>query len=357
MQKVLRRAQQAKQGAAKKSKDFQKGKEKAERRNYLDNVRRMQKSVAENIKTERRNRRIDWETGPLAPRRDVGEREETYGTVSVYDLHPPDKIPQDRLKWWSVDAGDRVVVTRGRDRGKIGTISEVHKNKGAVIIPDMNVADVSVPEWLRQEEGGNQAVVPNSNPIPVEHVKLVYPLPDPKTGVLRDVVVDKVVQYGASRHRLVPGSNIVIKAQPQPKEEDEDEETYEADTPTTSVDEETFAPPLLFPPMPMSVIDELRFKYSSFRTRHDYEYQEKKRLEDEREEARKGLGKTMRTPLQELAELRAQQKEAAKKELTNEQLAQIGAIMAEEKARLKIPPKRTSIPPPASSVEQIDKAV
>lgn len=356
MQKVLQRVQKARQQAAKKAKETTKSKEKAERRQYFDNVRRMQKSIAVDIKAERRNRRIDWETGSLAPRRDVGEKEESYGTVSIYNLYPPDKLEKDRLKWWPVDVGDRVVVTRGRDRGKIGTISDVVKDKGLVLIPGINVADVHIPEWLQQEDQASQPIQANHCPIPVEHVKLVYPLPDPKTGVLRDVVIDKVVQYGQSRDRLVPGSNIVIRAQPA-LEKDVDEETYAADTPTISVDEETFAPPLLFPPMPMSVIDELRFKYSKFRTRHDYEYLEKKRAEDEREEARKGLDKTMRTPLQELAELRAKQKEAAKKELTDEQLAQIGAIMEQEKARPTMFSRRTSIPPPTQSVEQIDKTV
>jgi large subunit ribosomal protein L24 len=169
------------------------------------------------------------------------------------------------------------------------------------------------------------------------------------------VVIDRVERFGR-RDRLVPGSNIVIKGQPQPEEE-EDEETYPADTPTLSVDEETFNPPLLFPPMPMSVIDELRNKYSPHRTRHDWEYLEKKRQEDEREEARKGLGKTMRTPLQELAELRARQKESQKRELTDEQLAQIGAIMAQEMARVSLSTKTPVISTSTESVEQIDKSV
>lgn len=350
MQKVLRRSQQARKLAAQKSSEFQKGKERQERKNYLETVRRLQGSVAKNIKAERRNRREDWERGSLAPRRDVGENEATYGTTSVYDLYPPDPPEKDRLKWWPVDVGDRVVVTRGRDRGKIGTISEVQKNKGMVVLPGINVIDVAVPEWIRQEDGDNRDIQPAVFPVPVEHVKLVYPLPDKKTGVLRDVVIDKVVQYGKSRDRLVPGSNIVIRAQPQPEEE-EDQETYAADTPTISVDEETFTPPLLFPPMPTSVIDELRFKYSAHRTRHEYEYLEKKRAEDEREEARKGLGKTMRTPLQELAELRARQKEAQKRELTDEQLAQIGAVIAQEQARTKVLPTTATIPTPTDSAQ------
>lgn len=83
--------------------------------------------------------------------------------------------------------------------------------------------------------------------------------------------------------------------------------------------------------MPLSVIDELRHKYSKFRTRHDYEYQMKKELEDAKTEDRKDLIKTMRTPLQELAELRAREKQQQKKELTPEQLARIGEVIARER--------------------------
>lgn len=355
MQKVLRRAQNAQRLKAKKSKDFQKSKERAELKIYNQSVRRIQRNVANNIKDARKNRRIDWEAGSLAPRRDVGDKAETYGTTSLFDFHTPNKLPKDRPKWCPIDAGDRVVVTKGRQMGKIGAVSEVQMDKGMVVVPGINPADVWVPEYVRQEHDEDQSIVTVQIPIPVEHVKLVYPLPDPKTGILRDVVIDRVERFGR-RDRLVPGSNIVIKGQPQPEEE-EDEETYPADTPTLSVDEETFNPPLLFPPMPMSVIDELRNKYSPHRTRHDWEYLEKKRQEDEREEARKGLGKTMRTPLQELAELRARQKESQKRELTDEQLAQIGAIMAQEMARVSLSTKTPVISTSTESVEQIDKSV
>ena len=357
MQKVLRRAQNAQRLKAKQSKEYQKSEERARLKLYNQNVRRIQRNVANTIQDARKNRHIDWEAGSLAPRRDVGDRVETYGTTSLFDFHTPHKLPKDRLKWCPIDTGDRVVVTKGRQMGKIGTVSEVQIEKGMVVVPGINPIDVFVPEYVRQEHDEDQSIVNVQMPIPIEHVKLVYPLPDPKTGVLRDVVIDRVEQYKpGSRHRLVPGSNILIRGQPQPEEE-EDEETNPADTPTLSVDEETFSPPLLFPPMPMSVIDELRNKYSPHRTRHEWQYLEKKRQEDEREEARKGLGKTMRTPLQELAELRARQKEAQKKKLTVEQLAQIGALMAQEMARVRISTKAPTVSASTESVERIDTSV
>ena len=356
MQKVLRRSQNAKRLAAKKGKELQQSKERVDITRYNEGIRRIQGTVARNIKAARLHRREDWETGSLAPRRDVADQAEAYGAVNIYDFYVPDKLAKHRVKWWPVDTGDRVVMNKGRDRGKIGTVESVNEKKGMVTVKDLNRIDIWVPEWIRQEDNDDRKIIPHEMSVPVEHVSLVYPLPDPKTGKLRDTVIDRVVQLGKSRDRLVPGSNIVIRARPKPKEQ-EDEESYPADTPTASVDEETFNPPLLFPPMPTSVIDELRFKYSKFRTRHDYEYLEEKRKEDEKIEARKELGKTMRTPLQELAELRAKQKEAAKKELTDEQLAQIGAIMSQEKERVILAIKRPAIPLPPQSAPQIDASV
>ena len=356
MQKVLRRSQTAKRLAVQKSKEHQQGKERADRKRYNESVRRGQRSVANNIQEARQNRRIDWEAGSLAPRYDVGDKAETYGAVSIYDFHVPDRLPKDRPKWWPVDVGDRVVITKGRDRGKIGAVTDIQRDRGAVVVRDTNRIDIWVPEWMREENNDDQSIVAQSLSQPIEHVKLVYPLPDPKTGVLRDVVIDEVVPHGKSRDRLVPGSNIIIPAQPQPPKE-EDEETYPSDTPTISVDEETFNPPLLFPPMPTSVIDELRNKYSAHRTRHDWEYLEKKREEDEREEKRKGLGKTMRTPLQELAELRARQKKAQERVLTDEQLAKIGSIIAQEKTRSGSAGKEPIMPSPIEKDVQIDNAV
>jgi len=54
---------------------------------------------------------------------------------------------------------------------------------------------------------------------------------------------------------------------------------------------------------------------------------------DAREEKRKGLIKGMRTPLQELADMRAKQKAAAEKQLTDEQLAKIGQVIAAERTK------------------------
>merc|ERR1711939_384049 len=104
--------------------------------------------------------------------------------------------------------------------------------------------------------------------------------------------------------RLIPGTNTII---PWPEKADEYHEDFENDTLRLNVDEQTFRPFLLHPPMPLSVIDELRNKFSRFRTRHDWDFIERKELEDEREEKRK--------------------------DLSDEQLAKIGEVIAAERAK------------------------
>ena len=81
--------------------------------------------------------------------------------------------------------------------------------------------------------------------------------------------------------------------------------------------------------MPSSVIDELRNRYSIFRTRHEPEYIEKKQLEEEEKLERKKLAKKMRTPLNEAnRKARKERKKLGKGKLTPEMLEKIGQVIA-----------------------------
>ena len=355
MQRVVQRSQRAVREIARATEKEKKGRLTAESKRRTEETQRLTRSISRDIKEARKNRRIDWEAGPLAPRRDVGDKAKTYGTVSMYDLHLPDRNPEDRLRWDMFKPGDRVVITKGRDRGRIGSIGEVNKAKAAAVVKDLNVLDVFVPEWIRKEMEEHRDVVPISQLIPVDHLKLVYPLPHPETGMPRDVVIDKVVQHGDDR--LIPGANVVIPSQPKVESEEDESEVQEDDSPPLEAEQQTFTPCLLHPPMPMTVIDELRSKYSMFRKRHDHDYIQKKEQEEERVERRAQLGKTMRTPLQELAELRARQKKAEERELTEEQLAKIGEVMEQEQARTERLLRASKLPTPVGQNVQIDNTV
>lgn len=340
MQKVLRRAERAKRVADRQKTKEALLKEKEEIWNRKQNRQRLIKDQNDIIRQEKMNRKHDWETGPLAPRRDVGELAKKYATLSVYNWQLPERDPRERPGWMHISEGDRVVMLRGRDRGKIGRVRDVDSEKVSVTVEGLNMVDIHVPSWLMQENQNERDIVAQARAVPLEDVKLVYPLPDPETGIPRDVIVDRLMCVNRrwdknlkewdDGDRVIPGTNTII---PWPEKADPDYEDHEVDTLRISVEEQTFRPFLIRPPMPMSVIDELRNKYSRFRTRHDYDYIVKKELQDAKENDRKDLIKKMRTPLQELAELRAKQKQEQQKDLSPEQLAKIGEVIAQEQAK------------------------
>lgn len=183
--------------------------------------------------------------------------------------------------------------------------------------------------------------------LPLAAVKLVHPLPSADAaGGYRDVVIDrlalrdvpnaKTLLYNpaAKPVRFIPGTNTVI---PWPTETAEEHKTHADDTVRLNVHSDTDAKPvLLSAPMPTSVIDELRGKYSRFRTRHTAAYIAAKEaqagLGKRRDEV---LGRLVKTPLQEFHERRLEGKRAAApRALSVEQMAAIGEAVARERAGL-----------------------
>ena len=175
-------------------------------------------------------------------------------------------------------------------------------------------------------------------PVPFSSVRLVFPLKDEATGATRDVIVKKIVNGGIwhQRHprqtrwqRYIDGLNILI---PWPAKKAKEYKDYPVDTPRLDVEVKSFVPTLLRPPMPGSVIDELRNKYSKFRTRHDPEYVAAKIKEEEEKEAKKRSIKEMMTPLKEINRReRKARKAKGKGKLTGKMLERIGRIIAEKK--------------------------
>ena len=82
----------------------------------------------------------DWALGPLAPKRDVGERAGKLGTVDMglHQLHALTKTQREDVKARMGDnlfkPHDRVVVLSGRDRGRIGNILEISEERMSATI-------------------------------------------------------------------------------------------------------------------------------------------------------------------------------------------------------------------------------
>lgn len=203
---------------------------------------------------------------------------------------------------------------------------------------------------MRDLENDSDKTVRNmEGPVALASIRLVYPLTDTETGETRDVIVKKLVNTSffhnketkrTSWKRMIPGLNVVV---PWPKQDPVEKKEYDIDTLRIDVETRTFMPTLLRPPMPMSVIDELRNKYSKFRSRHDPEYIEAKMQEDRDAEARKKQMEQMRTPLKEINRReRKLRKAKGKGTLTPGMLERIGRMIA-QKRQLSLGPAPSSI--------------
>ena len=170
-------------------------------------------------------------------------------------------------------------------------------------------------------------------PIPLSAVRLVYPLRNNETGIMRDVIINKLNRSSNSEKmcggRYVADSDpkIYIPFPEQPKPEVSD---CDIDTLRIEVEEKTWTPTLYQAPMPPSVIDELRNKYSVLRDRYDESYV---RAREQRaagfERARIEREKLMVTPRQEYHRLmKLQKSRTEEKTLDQDMLMRIGEVMA-----------------------------
>jgi large subunit ribosomal protein L24 len=145
MQKLLQRAAQAKHQAARRaakraSKNAAAHRKRAELTEII--VRRQ---MADDVRAARQARHENRLYGPLAPRRDVGEARLTYGAMEGRRLGDPSakttkKKPEEGMRGDAqpIVPRDRVVITEGRDRGRIGTVLNVDRKKQECTVQGLN---------------------------------------------------------------------------------------------------------------------------------------------------------------------------------------------------------------------------
>ena len=95
--------------------------------------------VHSDIRTARATQREDWLLGPLAPRRDVGSLQDTYGTIHANRTRGVREKGDQQD--YCIEKGDRVVVVgkEFRDRGKIGKVLSVDVKHNQCKIDDINL--------------------------------------------------------------------------------------------------------------------------------------------------------------------------------------------------------------------------
>ncbi|KAI9793505.1 MAG: hypothetical protein M1816_007937 [Peltula sp. TS41687] len=355
MQKVLQRTARAKTQAARRA-AIRWEKERSTRRTLQRSEHdELWKMASRDIKNARIARREDRELGPLAPKRDVGDSKETYGVLDSRRTRGPIKREEDKKDAQLIVAGDRVVIIEGRDKGRIGPVVRVDRKRHEAVVKGLNLVDIAVPEWMQQGEQKQPPVTSMEAAIPLPSLRLVHALTDPDTGKTRDVIVKKIEVRDAwfDRHlgihrsfRVIPGLEVVV---PWPKRERKEPVENDCDTLRMEVESKTWVPTLLRRPMPSSVIDELRNKYSKFRSRHDEWFIAKKTAEDEQAKREKlRLNEAGMTPVQQLRELRRRERKAAgelqeRPKLSEDMLIRIGEIMAKNKGLMGSKPKEEAV--------------
>ncbi|KAL5365528.1 hypothetical protein BJX96DRAFT_169173 [Aspergillus floccosus] len=292
MQKIIRRTALARNQAQRKAIRATKKAEREDLKDHLRNKFAYNRIEIDNVRNERQRRREDWLRGPLAPQRDAGLSGKYFGALSPHAMSPTSIPKHLRRKYINIAPGDRVCVMKGKDKGKINEVIRVDPENETVTVKDLNIADVYMPEWLGAQYGNKSPFHSMNIPLSIDDVRLVVALDDPATGTTRDVLVEHV--YGGEpimerepgtstpRHtRYIAGEDIEI---PWPRSEPAQTKDEEWDTLRMEVETPTWMPSLLSAPFPPSVMDELRNKFSKYRTRHDPEWVEQKKLEDYRKE-------------------------------------------------------------------------
>lgn len=195
-----------------------------------------------------------------------------------------------------------------------------------------------MPKWFQGREGAQGTIQTMEAAIPLPSLRLVYALKDRETGQKRDVIVNKFEMRNVwfdrhlgikKRYRVIAGLGVKV---PWPHKDPKQHPEYDGDTLRVDVESQTWVPTLLTPPMPSSVIDELRNKYSKFRDRHEESYLAKKVAEDQAAaRERKRLKMATITPLKEAqSKERREKRTGAKTPLTQEMLRTIGEVMAKK---------------------------
>jgi large subunit ribosomal protein L24 len=153
MQKVIRRTILAEKQAIRRAAKRSEIKQRDRLKNTLEQQGFHRRQQVAEIKAARLQRREDWELGPLKPKRDVGDKRLTYGTIDTMRTKGPVLTERQREeqrahiggKYKTIIAGDRVVITQGRDMGKIGQVIEMDDERGECKVEGLNMVYLHPP--------------------------------------------------------------------------------------------------------------------------------------------------------------------------------------------------------------------
>jgi large subunit ribosomal protein L24 len=139
MDKVYARVAAAKRQLTRRNENLKKRNVNYARKKQMAQERMISARRKGLVKDARRRWKEDWELGPLAPKRDYGSMADRYGTMDSFLYQSIPKHPSLRMKHWHIAEGDRIVIIKGRDQGKIGTVSSIDVEKEVIRSEGLNM--------------------------------------------------------------------------------------------------------------------------------------------------------------------------------------------------------------------------
>lgn len=85
------------------------------------------------------------------------------------------KCRKDLIEKWRIYRGDQVMVTQGKEKGQVGTVTKVFRKENRLIVEGLNLVKKHVKRTSEENKGG---VITMEAPIHYSNVNLV----DPETG-------------------------------------------------------------------------------------------------------------------------------------------------------------------------------
>ncbi|KAG4302056.1 hypothetical protein PCANB_001937 [Pneumocystis canis] len=185
--------------------------------------------------------------------------------------------PKDRIKFWNIAIGDQVQVITGKDKGRQGKVIEIDKKTNRLKVEGLKMCKKYVPKVLRTKEMTN-SIIEMPMFMHYSNVRLIGEIQGEKYGSKKLIAIRHINRgklfYNKDRkiltwRRWVAGENKFLPWPINlPKDEKEREQRYKeykVDTKAADVWAKTFIPTLHSPPIPLSIEDELRNKYSKYR--------------------------------------------------------------------------------------------
>jgi large subunit ribosomal protein L24 len=139
MQKVLRRTALAKAQATRRkaARAAANAKDAQIIRRHNEGV--IDQQVRQDIRDARTRRIEQRDLGALAPRWDVGEKKDSYGTLDSRRIRGKEIPREQRIQFHNIVEGDRVVIIEGRDKGRIGMVKTLNRETEEVTVKGLNM--------------------------------------------------------------------------------------------------------------------------------------------------------------------------------------------------------------------------